>query len=70
MESPMLTKRSKWIGRLAHREREGREMVERYGKEGRRCIEMVPWRGYGNGVVKIERGRGIKRKMSLKCYRG
>lgn len=38
-------------------------MEERYGKEGRRCIEMVPWSGNCNGVVKIERGRGIKRKM-------
>lgn len=47
----------------ASTQRERREMVERYGKEGRRCIEMVPWRGNSNGVVKIERGRGIKRKM-------
>lgn len=56
MESPMLTKRSKWNGRLAHRGRERRGMVERYGKEGRGCIETVPWRDNSNGVVKIEKG--------------
>lgn len=35
-------------------------MEERYGKEGRRCIETVPWRDNSNGVVKIERGWGIR----------
>ena len=31
-------------------------------KRGRECIETVPQRDNSNGVVKIERGRGIRRK--------
>lgn len=44
------------------RERERRGMEERFGKEGRGCvcIETVPRRDNSNGVVKIERGRGIR----------
>lgn len=41
--------------------REGRGMEERFGKE-EGGIETVPQRDNSNGVVKIERGRGIRGK--------
>lgn len=54
-------------------------MEERFGKAGRGCIETVPRRDNSNGVVKIERGWGIRGKRvrekdergkRLKRYRG
>ncbi len=41
---------------------ERRGMEERFGKERRGCIETVPRRDNSNGVVKIERGGGIRGK--------